>query len=53
MDNVSVPLPDSQVVTIFKIVMLGMVDMLMLIYLALSMKRNKGMRHDMTTNRPV
>ena len=31
-DNVSVPLPDSQVVTIFKIMMLGMVDMLMLIY---------------------
>ena len=42
MDNVSVPLPDSQGVTIFKIVMLGTVDML--ISVALSMKeRNKGM----------
>ena len=38
-DNISVPLPDSQVVTIFKIVMLGTVDML--IYVALSMKRKK------------
>ena len=41
MDNVSVPLPDSQVVTIFKIVMLGTVDMLMLMSVALSMKRKK------------
>ena len=41
MDNVSVPLTDIQVVTIFKIMMLGMVDMLMLIYVALSMKRKK------------
>ena len=40
-DNVSVPLQDSQVVTIFKIMMLGTVDMLMLIYVALSMKRKK------------
>ena len=40
-DNVSVPLPDSQVVRIFKIMMLGTVDMLMLIYVALSMKRKK------------
>ena len=41
MDNVSVPLPDSQVVTIFKIMMLGMVDMLMLISVAFSMKKKK------------
>ena len=41
MDNVSGALPDSQVVTIFKIVTLGMVDMLMLISVALSMKRKK------------
>ena len=41
MDNVSVPLPDSQVVMIFKIVTLGMVDMLMFISVALSMKRKK------------
>ena len=41
MDNISIPLPDSQVVTIFKIMMLGMVDMLMLIYVALYMKRKK------------
>ena len=41
MDNISVPLPDSQVVKIFKIMMLGMVDMLMLISVALSMKRKK------------
>ena len=40
-DNVSVSLPDSQVVTIFKIMTLGMVDMLMLISVALSMKRKK------------
>ena len=39
MANVSVPLPDSQVVTIFKIMMLGTVDML--ISVALSMKRKK------------
>ena len=53
-DNISVPLPDSQVVMIFKIVTLGMVDMLILISVALSMKkRNKGMQHDMTTNRPI
>ena len=41
MDKVSVPLPDSQVVMIFKIMTLGMVVMLMLIYVALSMKRKK------------
>ena len=41
MDNISVPLPDSQVVTIFKIMTLGTVDMLMLISVALSMKRKK------------
>ena len=41
MDNVSVPLPDSKVIMIFKIVMLGTVDMLMLSYVALSMKRKK------------
>ena len=41
MDNVSVPLPDSQVVMIFKMVALGMEDMLMLVYVALSMKRKK------------
>ena len=40
-DNISVPLPDSKVVTIFKIVTLGTVGMLMLIYVALSMKRKK------------
>ena len=39
--DISVPLPDSQVVTIFKIMMLGTVDMLMLISVALSMKRKK------------
>ena len=41
MDNVSIPLPDSQVVMMLKIMTLGMVDMLMLIYVALSMKRKK------------
>ena len=41
MDKLSVPLPDSQVVTIFKILKLGTVDMLMLISVALSVKRKK------------
>ena len=40
-DNISVPLPDSQVVTILKMMTLGTVDMLMLISVALSMKRKK------------
>ena len=39
--DISVPLPDSQVVMIFQIVTLGTVDMLMLISVALSMKRKK------------